>query len=85
VFVVLLVADVDADVVQQGGIFEPFTLAIGQAVNRTRLLEEHQREARDLLRVLGPVMTALGELEHASPPKIRVAIGLRDQIGRAHV
>jgi hypothetical protein len=40
VFVVALVADVDADVVQQGGVLEPFALAVGEAVHHARLLEE---------------------------------------------
>ena len=35
-------------------------------------------EARDLLRVLGPVVAALGELEHAAPADVGIAVGLRD-------
>ncbi len=43
------VADMDADVVQDRGILEPLTLAIGQAVNRAGLVEERGGQARDVL------------------------------------
>ena len=59
VFVVPLVADVDADVVQQRRVFEPLPLAIGQSMRAARLFEQGDRDARDLLRVLRPVVTAL--------------------------
>ena len=49
VLVVPLVADVHADVVQERGILEPLALAVGQAVDAARLVEERQRQARDLL------------------------------------
>ena len=35
-------------------------------------------EPRDLLRVFRPVVAALGELEHAAPAHVGIAIGLRD-------
>ena len=44
VLVMPLVADVDADVVQQRGVFEPFALAVRQAVNRAGLIEQRQRQ-----------------------------------------
>jgi hypothetical protein len=76
--VMALVADVDADVMQQGGIFEPFTLAVGEAVDDARLVEQGNREPRHLLRVLRPVVAPLGELEHAPSPYVRIPVGLRD-------
>ena len=76
--VMTLVADVDADVVQQSGILEPLALAIGQAVDPARLVEQGDRQARHLLRVLRPVVAALGELEDAAPAHVGVAIGLDD-------
>jgi len=48
-FVVLLIADVDADVVQNRRVLEPFALAIGQAMNRARIVEQRQRQLRHLL------------------------------------
>jgi hypothetical protein len=38
--VVPLIADVHADVVEQGGVFEPLALTIGQGVGAARLFEE---------------------------------------------
>ena len=76
--VVALVADVDADVVQQRRVFQPLALAIGQAVDGARLVEQREREPRDLLRVLRPVVAALGELDDAAAPDVGIAIGLRD-------
>jgi hypothetical protein len=78
VLVVALVADVYTDVVQQRGIFKPLALAIGQPVKTARLIEQSDREAGDLLRVLGPVVAALGELEHAAAPHVGIAIRLDD-------
>ena len=43
-----------------------------------RLIEQRDREPRDLLRVLGPVVAALGELEDAAAADVGIAIGLRD-------
>ena len=45
VLVVALVADVDADVVQERGVLEPFALAVGQAVDGARLIEQRRRRA----------------------------------------
>ena len=73
-----LVADVDADVVEQGGIFEPFPLAIGQAVDDARLVEQSDGEPCHLLRVLRPVVAPLGELEHAPSPHVGIPVGLSD-------
>jgi hypothetical protein len=72
------IADVDADVVQDRGVLEPLTLAIGQTVNRAGLVEKGGRQPRDMLRVFWPVVTAFGQLEHAAATDVRVAIGLRD-------
>jgi hypothetical protein len=49
VLVVSLVADVHADVVKNRGVLQPLALAIGQAMDGTRLIEEADREARDML------------------------------------
>src|SRR5581483_9662093 len=78
VLVVILVADVNADVVEDPGVLEPLAFAIGEPVERARLIEERQREARDLVRVLRPEVAALGEFEHAAPANIGIAIRLRD-------
>ena len=47
--VMAFVADVHADVVQNRGVFEPFPLAIGQPVNRARLVEQGDGQPRHVL------------------------------------
>jgi hypothetical protein len=74
----LFVADEDADVVEDRGVLEPFALAIGEPVDRPRLIEQRRGQPRDLLRVFRIIVTALGELEHAPAADVRVAIRLRD-------
>ena len=78
VFVVTLVTDVHADIVQDRCVLEPLTLAIGQAVDGARLIEQRHRQPGHLLRVFRPVIAPLGQLEDAAPPDVRIAIGLRD-------
>ena len=73
-----LVADVRADVMKERGVLEPLPFAIGQAVHGPRLLEDGQRQARYLVRVVGPVVAALGELDDASAADVGVAVGLCD-------
>ena len=71
-------ADVATDVVHQRRIFEPFALAVGEPMDRARLIEKRKREPYDLIRVLGVVAAALGEFERAPAPHVRNAIDLRD-------
>jgi hypothetical protein len=73
-----LVTDVHADVVQQRAEFEPFPLAIGQAVHASRLVEDVQRESRHLLRVLGPIAAAFAQFDDASPADVRIALDFAD-------
>src|SRR5262245_42220245 len=76
--VMALVADVYPDVVQKRGIFEPFALAVGQAVDNAGLVEQGDGQPCHLLRVLGPVVAALGELEHAAASYVGIPVGLGD-------
>jgi len=78
-----LVADVHADVVENRRVLEPLALAIGHPMDRARLVEEDEREARDLSGVLRPVIAALGQLDDAAAPHIGVAVGLRDLLAMA--
>ena len=78
VLVMTLVADVDADVVQDGGVLEPLALAIRESVDRARVIEKGDRELRHLVRVLRPEMTPFGQLEDAAAANVRIAIGLGD-------
>jgi hypothetical protein len=78
VLVVALVADVDADIVEQRRIFQPLAVPIRQAVHAARLIEQRHRQTRHLLRVLGPVVAPLAELDDAATSDVGVAIGLRD-------
>ena len=75
---VLLVADVHAEVVHHRRVLEPVALAVAQAVHLTGLVEQRQGDSRDLLGVLGRVVAALGQLHHAAPPHVGVAVGLRN-------
>src|SRR5437867_2314588 len=78
VLVMPFVADMDADVVQDAGVLEPFALAIGEAVNSARLLEEGDGEPRHLVGMLRPEIAALGELDDAAAADVGVTIRLRD-------
>jgi len=73
-----LVADVDANVVEERGIFEPFALAVGEAVHAACLIEQRQGEPRDLVRVFRPVVAAFGEFDDAAAADVGIAVGLRD-------
>jgi hypothetical protein len=78
VTVVTLVADVDAGIVQNGRVLEPFALLVGHPVNGARAVEERQRKPRDLVRVIRPIAAALSEFDHTAPAHVRIPIGLRD-------
>jgi len=78
VFVMTFVADVNADVVEQRGIFQPLALPIGEPVNRARLIEERNRETRHLAGMFRPVVAAFTELDDAAPAHVGVAVGLGD-------
>jgi len=78
VFVVLVVGDVHADVMQQRGVFEPLPFVIGQPMHCARLVEQADRQSRDLVGVLGGVAATLSQLDDTSQPHVGVAIGLRD-------
>ena len=78
VFVMTFVADVNPDVVKQGGIFQPFALPIGEPVDRARLIEERHRETRHLAGMFRPVVAALAQLDDAAPPHVGIAVGLGD-------
>lgn len=73
-----LVADVQAHVVQPGGEFEPFPLAVAQPVDAPRLREHRERQPRDVAGVLGHVPAALAELEHAPPADVRPPVDRLD-------
>ena len=78
VFVVPLVADVVADVVEQRAVFEPLALACAGVVQALGRVENRERQARDLLGVGGPIATALGQLHHAPAPRVRIALDRAD-------
>ena len=83
VFVMAFVADVDADVVKDARVFEPLAFVVGHPVHASRLIEQHRGQTGDLLGVLGPVVAALRELEHAAPADVGIAIGLGDLLSMA--
>ncbi len=77
-FVVSFVADVHADVVEDGRVLQPRAFAIGQAVDGARLVEQRRRQPRHLLRVFGPVVAPLGQLDDAALADVRIPIRLRN-------
>ena len=72
------VADEPADVVEQGGVLEPFAFAVSQPVHGPGLVEERQRQPDDLLRVLGVVVAPFTEFERAAPPDVGDLVDLSD-------
>ena len=76
--VMALVADVLADVVEDGGEVEPLAGPVVEAVDLARLVEDRQRQARDLLGVVGGVVAARGQLDDAAAPDVRVALDAFD-------
>jgi len=78
VFVVRVIRDVDADVVEQRRVFQPLAVAVGQRVRAARLVEQADGEPRDLVRVLRRVVAPLGQLDDAATPNVGVAVGLGD-------
>jgi hypothetical protein len=78
VFVVPFVTDVNADIVQDGRVLEPLALVIGETVNRARLIEQPHGQPGHLLRVLRPVVAALGQFDDAALADVRIPIGLSD-------
>ena len=83
VLVVPLVADVGADVVQQGAVLEPFAFLLAEAMARFQPVEDGERETGDLLCVRRDVVAALAELDHAAPPYVWIAIDRADVAGVA--
>ena len=67
VAVVAFVADMDAGIVQQRAVFQPLPLAIPEFVHRACLIEERQRQLRDVARVRGVVAAAFPQLDAAQP------------------
>ena len=76
--VMALVADVHADVVQQRAVFEQLAFRVAEFVRAARLVEDAERQARDLLRVLRPVVAALAQFDDAAAADVGIAIDLAD-------
>ena len=76
VLVMALVADVDADVVEQRRVLEPLALAIGQSMDAARAVEQRQRQLRDLLGVLGHVVATFRQFDDAAAPHVGVSLRL---------
>jgi CHAD domain-containing protein len=74
VLVMPFVADVRADVVQEGGVLEPLALAVAEPVISLRGVEERQGQTRHLLRVCRIVAAPLAQLDDA--PAAHVGIPL---------
>src|SRR5262249_7557047 len=71
-----IVADVYADIVQKRREFQPFPFAIAEPVHAPRLIKNAQRQACDLLRMLGPVAAAFAEFDDAATSDVGVALDL---------
>lgn len=73
-----LVTDVHADVVEQRRVLQPFPLCVAEAVHAPRLVEHGEAELRDVSGVADRVSAPLGQLDHASPAYVGIAIDLPD-------
>lgn len=78
VFVMALVADVGADVVEQGPVLEPFPLIGAKAVVRDSLVKYLQRQPGDLLGMVRQVVAALAEFDDAAPADVGIPFDLLD-------
>jgi hypothetical protein len=76
--VVAVVADVNADIVEQCRILEPLALAIAESMDAACLVENAQRDPCHLLGVLRPVTAALAKFDHAAAAHVRVTLDLLD-------
>ena len=76
--VMTFVADVLAGVVQEGGEVEPLAGPVVEPVRRARFVEDPERQARDLRGVIGRAVVSQGQLDHAPPPDVRVALEALD-------
>jgi hypothetical protein len=78
VTVMTLVADVHADIVEQRSVLEPLAFLVRESVCASGLVEDTQRELRDLLGMLGPVPTSFAELDDAAASHVGISIDLPD-------
>jgi hypothetical protein len=76
VLVVSRVADVDANVVHQRGVLQPFPFAVRQAMNGSCLIEQRRSQPGHLLRVLWPVAASLAQLDDTSPADVGILVDL---------
>ena len=81
VLVMVLIADVNADVMEERRVLQPLTLAAAQLVPFPRRVEEPEREPRHLLGVRRAVSASLGQLHHAAAAHVRIALGGADVRG----
>ena len=71
-------ADVDSDIVEQSGVFQPLALPPSEAVVGLGLVEQGQRHPCHLPGVVGKVVAAFGQLDDAPPPHVGVLLNLCD-------
>ena len=57
-------ADVVADVMQNRGVFQQFSVFAGQPVQRFQFHEQRSRQTFHLMRVAGVIVVAAGEFEN---------------------
>jgi hypothetical protein len=83
VLVMIFVADVHADVVEQRRVLQPLALLVGECVHTAGFLEQGQGKTGNLVGMVRPEVAPLPELDHASPPDVRVALRLGDLLAMA--
>jgi hypothetical protein len=76
VLVMVFVADMHTDIVQNRRVLEPFSLAIGETVDSSGLVEERAGQSGDLLSVLGPIATTLCQLDDTAATDVGITVGL---------
>jgi hypothetical protein len=83
VFVMTLIADVHADVMEQRRVLEPLAFGVGQGVYAAGLIEQGYGQARDLVRVVRPIVAPFAELDDAATADVGIAFGLHDLLAMA--
>ena len=71
VLVVRFAADVPADVVQQGGVFNQLALRRPQAVQRSRVVKQLHTQARNVFAVMFMPGTTPRQRDHAAQARLR--------------
>lgn len=81
--VVPVIADVIADVVQQRAVLEPLAFTVPQTMHPPGLIEDAQRQTRDVPGVIRPIPAAVAQFHDAAAPHVGIPLDFADTRGVA--